>query len=304
MISFFKLIRWKNLLMIALVQCLVKYALFQPFGVSMSLTNFQFILLVLTTLCIASAGNIINDIYDVETDFINKPEQLIIGKTISEKTAYNLFIILNVLGVGIGFYVSHAIDKSELFSIFVITSALLYVYASFLKQSFLIGNIIVSALIAFSIVIVGIFELIPVMTTTNQAIQLTFFKILLDYALFAFILNLLREITKDIEDIDGDLKTGMHTLPIVIGKVYSSKLLFILSLILLILIIYYINSTLYKHPIAVSYFLVFIIGPLIYTNIKILSAKTKKDFHSISNLFKLVMIFGMLSMLLYQIILF
>ncbi|WP_338359305.1 geranylgeranylglycerol-phosphate geranylgeranyltransferase [Yeosuana marina] len=300
--SIINFIRWKNLLMIALVQCLIKYALLQPFGVNMSLSNFEFMLLVIATICIAAAGNIINDIYDVETDFINKPKQIIIGKTITEKKAYNLFIVFNVLGVGLGFFVSNSIGKSELFSIFVIISILLYLYASFLKQTFLIGNIIVSALVAFSIIIVGIFELIPAMTAQNQAIQLTFFKILLDYALFAFILNFLREIAKDIEDIDGDYKTGMHTLPIVIGRERASNVLFWLSLIPLLIIIYYINTSLYKQPIAVGYFLVFIIGPLIFTSIKLFSSKTKKDFHNISNLFKLVMFFGMLSILLYPII--
>lgn len=298
------LIRWKNILMIVLAQCLIKFTFFEPFGVNMSLTNIEFLMLVLATICIASAGNIINDIYDVETDFINRPDKLIIGKSISEKTAYNLFISLNVLGVGIGYYVSHAIGKSELFSIFVIISALLYVYASFLKQSFLIGNIIVSALVAFSIIIVGIFELIPNLTSSNQDIQFTFFKILIDYALLAFIINLLREIAKDIEDFDGDLKTGMHTLPIVIGKDYAIKVLFILSIIPLVLIIVYINKTLYKHLFAVGYFLVFIIGPLMYNSIKILSAKTKKDFNHISNVFKLIMFFGMLSIVLYKLILF
>ncbi len=300
--SILNLIRWKNLLMIALVQYLVKYALFQPFGVSMSLSHFEFFLLILATICIAAAGNIINDIYDVETDFINKPKQVIVGAAISEKTAYNLFIAFNVLGVGIGFFVSNSIGKNELFSIFVIISILLYLYASFLKQTFLIGNIIVSALVAFSIIIVGIFELIPAMTTQNQNIQLTFFKIILDYAFFAFILNFLREIAKDIEDIDGDFKTGMHTLPIVIGRERTSKILFSLSLIPLLLIIYYINTSLYKQPISVGYFLIFLVGPLIYISIKLFSAKTKKDFHSISNLFKLVMLFGMLSLLLYPII--
>ena len=127
----------------------------------MSLNTFHFLLLVISTLCIASAGYIINDIYDVETDFINKPEQMIIGKSISEKTAYNLFIILNVMGVGIGFYLSYAIGKSELFALFVIISALLYVYASYLKQTFLIGNMVISVLVGLSILIVGIFELIP-----------------------------------------------------------------------------------------------------------------------------------------------
>ncbi len=303
MTSFLNLIRYKNLLMIALVQSLIKYGLLVPFGISTSLDNFEFSLLVFSTICIAAGGNIINDIYDVETDAINKPEKIIVGKLISEKTAYNLFIILNVLGVGLGFFVSYVVGKSELFSIFVIVSALLYVYASYLKQMFLIGNIIISALVALSIIIVGIFELIPAITSQNQGIQLAFFRILLDYALFAFIINLIREIVKDIEDFDGDYKSGMHTLPIVIGKEKASKVLFLLSFIPLGTVIYYINSNLYKQPIAVIYFLIFIIAPLIYLSILIFNARTKKDFHVISNLLKLVMLLGMLSILLYKIIL-
>ena len=302
-VNYLNLIRWQNLFMIALVQCLIKYGLLQPFGVSMALSMFHFVLLVISTLCIAAAGNIINDIYDVETDSVNKPEKVIIGKSVSEKMGYNLFIILNVLGVGIGFYVSYIIGKSELSAIFVIISALLYVYASFLKQTFLIGNLIISALVALSIIIVGVFELIPVMTIQNQGIQLAFFRILLDYAIFAFIINFIREIAKDIEDIDGDHKSGMHTLPIVIGRNRASKVLFALSLIPLVAVIYYINIRLYKQPIAVIYYLVFVIAPLIYCSILIFNAKTKKDFHTISNLLKLVMLFGMLSILLYKFIL-
>ena len=300
MLNILKLIRWQNLLMIALVQCIIKYGLLQPFGVSMSLSTFNFFLLIMSTICIAAAGNIINDIYDIETDTINNSEKVIIGKSVSEKMGYNLFIILNILGVGIGFYVSHAIGKSELFTIFVIISALLYVYASYLKKTFLIGNIIISALVALSILIVGIFELIPSMTIQNQGIQLAFFRILLDYAIFAFIINFIREIAKDIEDIDGDYKSGMHTLPIVIGRERASKVLFVLSLIPLIAVIYYVNNSLYKQPIAVVYFLVFIIAPLIYICILIFNAKTKKEFHIISNFLKLVMLFGMLSILLYK----
>jgi 4-hydroxybenzoate polyprenyltransferase len=299
-LNILKLIRWQNLLMIALVQCIIKYGLLQPFGVSMTLNTFKFFLLIMSTICIAAAGNIINDIYDVETDAINKPEKVIIGKPVSEKMGYNLFIILNVLGVGIGFYVSHAIGKSELFAIFVIISALLYVYASYLKQTFLIGNLIISALVALSILIIGIFELIPAMTIQNQGIQLAFFRILLDYAIFAFIINFIREIAKDIEDIDGDYKSGMHTLPIIIGRKRASKVLFVLSLIPLIAVIYYVNNSLYKQPLAVVYFLVFIIAPLIYICILIFNAKTKKEFHIISHFLKLVMFFGMLSILLYK----
>lgn len=300
---FLNLIRWKNLLMIALIQCLIKYALFEPFGVSMALNTFSFTLLVIATICIAAAGNIINDIYDIETDFINKPNKIIVGKHISEKTAYNLFIILNVIGVGVGFYLSHLVGKSPFFALFVIISALLYIYATYLKRTLLIGNIVISVLVALSVIIVGIFDLLPAITVQNQATQLLFFKILLDYAYFAFIINLIREIAKDIEDIDGDYKAGMNTLPIAIGRERANNVLFVLSLIPLLATIIYTVNSLYKNQISVIYFLIFIIAPLLYLSIKIFNAKNKSDYRHISNILKLVMLFGMLSMLLYLFIL-
>lgn len=285
--------------MIALVQLLVKYAFLEPFGVSFGLSTLQISILIIATICIAAAGNVINDIYDIETDFVNKPDKLIVGKSISEKTAYNLFIALDIIGVGIGYYLSHSVGKSAFFSLFVIISALLYIYATYLKQAFLIGNIVISILVALSIIIVGIFEILPVITTENRETLFTFFKIILDYALFAFIINLIREIAKDIEDIDGDYKAGMRTLPIVIGRERTGNILFVLSLIPLFAVSYYIIDSLYKNQIAVVYFLVFVIAPLLYISIKSFSAKTKKDYHHISNLLKLVMLFGMLSLLLY-----
>ncbi|MBT8259680.1 MAG: UbiA family prenyltransferase, partial [Bacteroidia bacterium] len=100
MISFLNLIRWQNLVLIILVQVLIKYALLNVFNVAAKLDTLHFILLVLATVCIAASGNIINDIYDVETDTINKPKMVIVGKSISEKMAFNWFICLSVLGVG------------------------------------------------------------------------------------------------------------------------------------------------------------------------------------------------------------
>lgn len=303
MLQFLNLIRWKNLLIIALVQVLIKYALLLPFKIDITLNWFGFTLLVLSTLCIAAAGYVINDVYDVETDLVNRPDKVIIGKSVSEKTANNLFIILNVIGVLIGFYLSHLVGKSGFFALFVIISALLYVYASYLKQTLLIGNIVVSVLVALSLIIVGIFELLPVITPQNQATQLTMFKVLFDYALFAFIINLVREITKDIQDIDGDHKSGMNTLPIVIGRDRAKNVLFVLSLVPILAVVYYLSTYLYKQTIAVIYFLVLVIAPLILVSIKIFSSKTKKDYQFISNLLKIVMLTGMLSMLLYPIIL-
>lgn len=285
--------------MIALVQLLIKYALLEPYGVQTSLNTLGISLLILATICIAAAGNIINDIYDVETDFINKPDKLIVGKSISEKTAYNLFITLNLIGVGIGFYVSNLVGKSAFFSLFVIISALLYVYASYLKRMLLIGNIVVSILVALSLIIVGVFELLPDINSQNQSLQLFFFKIIFNYAIFAFMINLLREITKDLEDIDGDYKAGMNTLPIAVGRERANKVLFALTFISLFIIIYYVVDTLYQQLISVVYFLIFIVGPLIFVLIKIFEAKTKTDYHFISNILKLMMLFGMLSLMLY-----
>lgn len=303
LLNLLNLIRWKNLLMIVLVQFLIKYALFEPFGVDIMLNWFGFSLLVLSTVCIAAAGNIINDIYDVETDLVNRPTKVIVGKKVSEKTAYNLFIIFNSIGVLIGFYLSHLVGKSGFFAIFFIISALLYVYATYLKQTLLIGNIVISLLVAMSILIVGLFELLPAITPQNQPTQITFFKILFDYATFAFVINLIREIAKDLEDIDGDYKAGMNTLPIAIGRKRASKVMFALLFLPLFGIIYYISTYFNTQPIAIGYFVLFVVLPLLYIIFKSFSAKTKKDFHHISNFLKLVMLFGMMSMLLYPFIL-
>lgn len=301
--SFFNLIRWKNLVMIALAQLLIKYALLEPFDVAITLNGVGFSLLILSTLCLAAAGNIINDIYDVQTDLVNKPEKVVVGKSISEKVAHILFFAFNIIGVGLGFYLSHAIGKSPFFAIFVIISVLLYIYASFLKQMPLIGNIVISILVALSIIIVGIFDLIPAITSSNKEAQFTFFKIVLDYALFAFIINLIREMVKDMEDIEGDYKTKMNTLPIAIGRARTRLIIFIISFLPIIAVVYYIVTFLYKQQLAVAYFLVFILAPLIYISLKLHKAETKKNYNHISTVLKYTMFFGMLSLLIYPLIL-
>ena len=303
MTNIFNLIRWKNLLLIVLVQVLVKYALFESFNIELTLSTIQFILLVLSTICIAAAGNIINDIYDVEIDLVNKPERVIVGKNISEKNALNLFIILNVLGVGLGFYISNSIDRSGFAVIFVLISALLYIYASYLKQTLLIGNIVISILVTLSILIVVIFDLISSITILNRALYLDIFKITFNYAVFAFMINLLREIIKDIEDINGDYKAQMKTLPILIGRDRTTIFAFAFSFIPLIAVVHYIISYLYNNILAVIYFLLFVVGPMLYFTIKVYSAEQKKDYQHLSKVLKLIMLFGVLSLLLYPLVL-
>ncbi|MBT8266220.1 MAG: geranylgeranylglycerol-phosphate geranylgeranyltransferase [Bacteroidia bacterium] len=303
MIDFLNLIRWKNLLILAITQVLIKYALLEPFNVTVTLNGFGFSLLVLATVCIAAAGYVINDVYDIETDTINNPSKVIVGKKISEKNANYIFIFLTIFGVGLGFYLSNLVGHSGFAALFVAVSALLYVYASSLKKMILIGNIVISILVAISIIMVGVFELLPTVTADNQDTQVTFFKIILDYALFGFVINFIREIAKDIEDIDGDFNSGARTLPIIIGRERAGKVVFALLFVPLIGIIYYVTTYLYKHQIAIIYFLVLVVAPLIYLCVKSYSAETKKDWRHISNILKLVMLTGILSMVLYKYIL-
>jgi 4-hydroxybenzoate polyprenyltransferase len=289
--------------MIALTQALIKYGLFNPMGVDTTLGHFEFSLLVLATLCIAAAGNVINDLYDIEVDAINKPGKIIIGNKVSEAMAFNLFIGLSIVGVGIGFYLSNHIGRSGFSALFVITSALLYIYSTSLKRTVLLGNIVVSALVALSLVIVGLYDLLPSISPENQPAQLRTFKVVLGYALFALTINFIREITKDIEDIKGDTETGMKTLPILIGAQRARLVTTGLIVITLVAILYYLVEVLYRHQMAVLYVLVAIAGPMMVFIIRSLSAKTTENFHNLSIILKIIMLTGILSIPLYPFIL-
>lgn len=288
--------------MIAVVQLLIKYALFTAFTIDTTLSTFSFIILITTTLCIAAGGYIINDIYDIETDTINKPNKVIVGKSITESAANKLYILFTFIGVCLGFYLSHKVGKPTFFGFFVIIAALLYVYASYLKQIVVVGNIIVSLMVALSLIIVGIFELIPAITIQNKTVQSTMLGVLTDFAIFAFLICFIREIIKDIQGVDGDHKTGRQTLPILFGKTRASKVIMVLTLITIAIIVYYVTSFLFMHVIVIVYFLIAVIGPLIYIAIKMATAENNAHFKNISLMLKLVMITGILAMVIYRLI--
>lgn len=297
--SFLNLIRYKNLLLLAFMQLLFRYGFLKLQKIDLALADWQYGLLVLSTLLIAAAGYVINDIFDQETDKENKPNKVIVGKTISEAKAYNIYALLNVCGVAIGFYLANVIMRPNFAAIFVFIAATLYIYATSLKQMFLIGNIVVALLLAVSVLIIGIFDIFPATDTNNQKIMGNLFSILLDYAIFAFLINLLREITKDLEDLQGDSKQGIRTLAVVLGIQKTSKLLFIISFVPIIALLYYTNSYLIPNHLipATIYSLLFVLGPLIYFSIKIWNAQSKTDFSHLSNLLKWILFFGILSVL-------
>lgn len=282
------------------MQILIKFGLFHPFGAETILNTFGFSLLVIATLCIAAGGNVINDIYDIKIDKINKPNKVLIGKSITGQSANKLFIVLNVIGVGIGFYLSNSIGKPGFAAIFIAFSALLYLYSSYLKGIILVGNLLVSALVAMSLIIVALFDLLPAITVENQATQSAAFKIVLYYSLFAFFINFIREIVKDLQDINGDKKGGINTLPIVIGRKRTVKIVFVLAALMIFGVVHYMYEHLYSNQLLLLYFLFAIVAPLLYFCVKAWDAKTLKDYAILSKLLKVIMFLGICSIGFFQ----
>ncbi len=303
MLNFFKLIRATNLLFIALTMFLIKYGLFEPFGVAITLNLFGFSMLVLAVVCVAASGYVINDIFDVAADVENKPKRTIINHHISEKAAYRWFFALNIIGVGLGFYLSNLIGKPGFSAFFIFGSAILYLYNSQFQQSILVGNILVSLIVGLIPIGVGLYDLLPTITPQNQQTQSTIFSILIDYSIFAFLINLLREIVKDQEDINGDYNAGYKTLPIVLGKQRTNKILFLTVLLPIGFLIYYIYQYLFENISAVIYALLLLVAPLLFFLVNIWSAEKKSEYSRLSLILKFVLFFGLLSIGLLQFIL-
>lgn len=172
-------------------------------------------------------------------------------------------------------------------------------YATSLKQMLLIGNIIVALLLSFSVLIIGLFDLLPATYNGNRTEMGLMFSILLHYAVFAFIINFIREIVKDMEDVDGDYNQGMSTLPIALGTNRTSKVVFASGIIATLVLLWYINTNLMESKLyyAVIYGLLLIVAPMIFFTAKIWNAKQKEEFHLLSTVLKWVIFFGILSVL-------
>ena len=300
MMKYLKLIRFQNLLMIALMQCIIRYGFLKLQKVELALADWQFALLVLSTVFIAAGGYIINDIMDQETDSINRPNQVIVGRSISESMAYNLYFGFTIAGALIGFYLSNLIYRDNFFGIFIITSLLLYIYATSFKQIAVIGNILVSLALALSVIIVGLFDIIPATDQVNRFQMMLWLELLFDYAVFAFLLNFIREIIKDLEDINGDYNQGMKTLPIILGVSRTAKAVAVITAIATVILLWYINNHLMDSGlyIATIYALVFLVSPMIFAVVKVWTATTQKEFHLLSNVMKAIIFFGILFILI------
>ena len=299
MISFFYLIRYKNLLMVLLTMILTKYALINSFISDPSLTSIDFIILSLSILCITAGGYIINDLFDIEADTINKPLKVYISKSISKKNAWVIYLLSSTLGVILGIYLS-VIKNSDFLSFYFIgTTLLLFLYSVLLKKLVFIGNLCISLLVALPIYLLYKFDSNNI--TISNILQYFFLSIAIFYYMFfAFLTTMIREIIKDIEDINGDYMVKLKTLPILIGKTRARNISIFLSLVLL-LFLFLVSS---NYFISKKYFLgtimLMISIVLVHFIFKSWNASTKKQFQYLSNLMKLIMFIGILSMALFK----
>jgi 4-hydroxybenzoate polyprenyltransferase len=285
------------------MQLFFRYGFLAQQDVPLVLKDWQYALLVLATVLIAAAGYVINDIMDQETDLTNKPNDVIVGKSISEDTAYYIYFALTISGVLIGYYLSNYVNKTSFFGIFIIISVLLYLYATSFKQIAVVGNLIVAFVLGLSVVIIGMFDIIPLLSfvSVDQSINLqTLLGIILDYAIFAFFINFIREIVKDLEDIDGDYNQGMNTLPIAIGKERTAKIVSVFAAIATLVLLWYVNKNLMDSKLfwASAYCLLLVISPMLFITVKSWTAKSKKEFRLLSSVLKMIIFFGILSVLI------
>jgi 4-hydroxybenzoate polyprenyltransferase len=277
-LGFLRLIRWPNLLMIALTQYMTRIFLIGPVSEwKLILAESNIFLITLSTVLIAAAGYVINDYFDVKIDLINKPERVIIGRYLKRRVAITTHQVFNVLGCAIGLYVSKWV-----FVISVLSVTLLWLYASFFKKRPFIGNFIVSLLTALSLIILSVYY-----PYNRQLVGL--------YALFAFGITLIREIIKDMEDVRGDASHGCRTLPIIWG-IPRTKLFLYALIALFIPALFLAAHWLQNTQLAWLFFtLLGLIGWLVY---RLVYADTKREFGSLSSLCKIIMLVGMMSMIL------
>lgn len=275
--AFLKLIRFGNLMIMVFTQYLVAIFLIGPKeNWQFFLLDWRLFLIVFSTFLIAAAGYIINDYYDIKIDIINKPKRVIVGRLLTRRIAIFSHTVFNFAGVILSLIVSWKISLIVLAAAF-----LLWLYSNSLKRLPLIGNMVVSFLTSFSVMVVGLHY--------HKNISLVTI-----FAVFAFFISLVREIIKDMEDIKGDSAFGCKTLPLVYGIRRTKNILYLLIGIFLICLFLLTKE---GDRTLVIYFSLFIFTPLAFLVLRLSKSDSSKDFHFLSKLCKFIMLGGVLSMI-------
>ena len=272
----FRISRPINLLMVGFAQLMTAYFLVGTTNAGLpALQDYKLYLIIISTLLITAAGYMINDYYDVKIDYVNRPGNVVVGKGIKRRVVIFLHTVLNFTAIGLGFLVSPIFALINFLAAF-----LLWFYSNQLKREPFVGNLTVALLTGLSIYLIGFYF---------QKSEL----LVLTYAIFAFFLNLIREIIKDIEDRQGDRKHGCRTLPIVIGFRRTKAVIFLIAAVFVCAILIVMFKL--DRPLIFFYF-----GGLgtffMYFMYRIYIADRKDHFTQLSTLAKIMMLVGTLSM--------
>ncbi|MCW8803486.1 MAG: geranylgeranylglycerol-phosphate geranylgeranyltransferase [Ignavibacteriaceae bacterium] len=241
-------------------------------------TGLNVILAAFAASLVMASGNIINDIHDIEIDKINKPLRPIPSGKIMIKEAYGLYILLVTISIAISYLVNETALVIVLISILI-----LFIYSKYLKQIPLIGNITVAFLTGLVFMYGGI-------VVENPSAAMV-------PAVFALLINLIREVVKDMGDVEGDKKAEVITFPVKFGYQKSKILVLIISISLIIFTFYPFLTQLYK----IEYFIavmIFVNPILVYCSKNLFDDSSQKNLGKISNLLKLSMVFGLIAIYL------
>lgn len=302
--AWMKLIRLPNIIILAAIIILLHVGVYIPFYASLNVASplnvWVFVVFVLSVSMIASGGNIINDYFDYQIDLINKPDKLVIEKMISKKSAMSAYQYLTIAGIVGGFITGWLIGVFKIGFFFGFGALMLYSYSETFKRKLLIGNLIIALLGFLFILLLWIIEFFALRNSAGSFVVVypSFSKINIlmgGYALFAFLTTLIREIIKDMEDVDGDKKNGCQTLPISKG-LHTTSLIVSSLIIVTILLLFYSQYLCWTNNLMVlSGFLMIAINvPLFILLIRFYKSDSKSDYHAASILMKWIMVAGIL----------
>lgn len=304
--AFFRLIRWPNLLFIALTQSLFYFCILIPsfYEGHPVLENIlkprDFILLSLSSVMIAAGGYIINDYFDLNIDRVNKPGKVVVEKIIKRRWAIIWHMVLSGLGIFIGFYLSWKLRNIFIGPSNLVCALLLLFYSTTFKKKLLIGNVLISLLTSWVIGVLYLceFRLHRFVNPEFHGALSRVYKFAVVYASFAFIISLVREVIKDMEDMEGDSRYGRRTMPLTWGlnatKFFCATWLIIL-LAALIFIQFYVLQ--YRWWLTIIFTCFLVIYPILRVLKKLYRATEPPQFHQLSSIIKSIMMMGILSMI-------
>ncbi|MGM0496588.1 MAG: geranylgeranylglycerol-phosphate geranylgeranyltransferase [Bacteroidota bacterium] len=308
--DYLQLVRYPNLIIVALTQYAIRWGVIDPMlsaastnlpnaDFQLQLGSFQFFLLVLSTICLTAAGYVINDYFDIRTDFLNRPGKVLVGTKIPRRQAMVIHIILSFVGVLLGFYISFHIGIPLLGFIFLFISGMLWFYSTTYKRQFLIGNILVALMTGLVPLMVILFELPElnkeygeILISYNTNLMYIFYWVL-GFSVFAFLTNLTREIVKDMEDFEGDRIYGRNSIPVVLG-IKNAKIVVNVLIITTLALLSYVYFSFLVDTITLIYFSLFLFLPFLFLSFKTMKAKNKPDYHLIGNGLKIIMLAGII----------